>query len=186
MRMLTDRFYRMGTLSRQDVVDSLTRLGELAAGEGGPIELVLAGGGIMVLVLGTRLATRDLDVVILPPSDPALVRRLAAVVAGERHWPIDWINDAVKGFMTILSPGPIIFAAQGINVRRPSYEQLLAMKLCAWRDDVDIQDAKRLMMEIRGDYNDVWQRLQDYLQPGRELEARYAFDDLWEDLHGAA
>ena len=173
----------MATMTREDVVASLTRLGELAAGEGKKIELVLAGGGVMVLVFGARQATRDLDVIIVPPSDPALVRRLAKVVASEHGWPEDWINDAVKGFMIGLSAGPVIHASSGIEVRRPAYEQLLAMKLCAWRDDVDIADAKRLMKELEGDYNEVWQIVEQYLQPGRELKARYAFDDLWEELH---
>jgi hypothetical protein len=39
-------------------------------------------------------------------------------------------------------------------VKAPASEQLLAMKLSAWRDDLDIEDAR--------------------------LKARYAFDDLWE------
>jgi hypothetical protein len=58
------------------------------------------------------------------------------------------------------------------------------MKLCAWRDDVDVADAHRLLSELNGSRDDIWRRLQPYLQPGRELKARYAFDDLWDELHG--
>jgi hypothetical protein len=84
-----------------------------------------------------------------------------------------------------LSIGPVIFESPGIKVYRPALEQLLAMKLCAWRDDVDIADARRLLMELPPDYNKVWQGMEPYLQPGRELKAKYAFDDLWEDVHGS-
>ena len=58
------------------------------------------------------------------------------------------------------------------------------MKLCAWRDDIDISDAKRLLSELPGAYNEIWQMVVPFLQPGRELKAKYAFDDLWEESHG--
>lgn len=113
-----------------------------------------------------------------------MVRKLSAVVAAERGWPISWLNDAAKGFMVGVSSGPVIFSAEGIKVRRPSIEQFLAMKLCAWRDDVDIADARRLLEELGDDYDEIWQRVEPHLQPGRQLKAKYAFDDLWEDVHG--
>ena len=52
-------------------------------------------------------------------------------------------------------------------------EQLLAMKLCAWRDDVDIADARRLLAELSGTHEDIWRQVEAYLQPGRELKAKY-------------
>jgi hypothetical protein len=66
-------------------------------------------------------------------------------------------------------------------------EQLLAMKLSAWRDDLDISDARRLLKEIAGrrDKVKVWQSLEPYLVPGDELTAQYAFLDLWESLYGS-
>src|SRR5207253_2155664 len=98
-----------------------------------------------VLVFETRQATRDVDVVILSPPETASVRAMAKSIAAERGWPYDWLNDAVKGFLVGESRGPVVFSSPGIVVRRPSIEQLLAMKLCAWRDDVDISDARRLL-----------------------------------------
>jgi len=145
--------------------------------------LLLLGGGVMVLVFGTRNATRDLDVVILSPLERTRVREFAAVVAAENEWPSDWLNEGAKGFVTGSADGPVIFQAPGIVVRRPSIEQLLAMKLSAWRDDVDIADAERLLVELGGTREDVWAGIEALLLPGRELKARYAFDDLWEKLH---
>ena len=54
-----------------------------------------------------------------------------------------------------LSSGPVVLSAPGIEVRSPDTAQLLAMKLSAWRDDVDIADASRLLDEIKGD-RDEW------------------------------
>ena len=76
----------------------------------------------------------------------------------------------------------LIASAPGIRVLRPAVEQLLAMKLGgAWRDDVDIADATRLLAELPSDRQWAWSLVEPHLQAGRELKARYAFDDLWED-----
>jgi hypothetical protein len=54
------------------------------------------------------------------------------------------------------------------------------MKLCAWRDDLDINDARLLLSLFAGSREEVFSRIRPFLVPGRELRAQYAFDDLWE------
>jgi hypothetical protein len=54
------------------------------------------------------------------------------------------------------------------------------MKLAAWRDDVDIEDARLLLTHLSGTRDDVWRAVEPHVPPGRELKAKYAFDDLWE------
>lgn len=56
--------------------------------------------------------------------------------------------------------------------------------LSAWRDELDISDAKRILREMSGSREEVWHSVAPYLTPGRELKARYAFDDLWESTNG--
>lgn len=73
----------------------------------------------------------------------------------------------------------------GIVIKSPAIAQLLAMKLSAWRDDVDIEDARRLLQALAGEQQQVWAAIELYLVPGTELKARYAFLDLWEDTHGS-
>jgi nucleotidyltransferase DUF2204 len=173
----------MSLLSKQELIEALKHLGQLAQARGESIQLLLLGGGVMVLAFDARQSTRDVDAVILSPN-AVLVRELASLVAKERGWSTDWLNDAAKGFIVGDSNGPVIFSSPGLEARRPSFEQLLAMKLCAWRDDVDVADARRLLRELKGTQDEVWQSISPFLQPGRELKARYAFDDLWEELHG--
>ena len=175
----------MATLNRDEIVKALTRLGEIASAQGLAVRLVLLGGGAMVLAFNARESTRDLDVAILPPTDAAAVRSMAEQIAGELGWPQSWLNDAAKAYLIGLSAGPVVFASPGIEVIRPGTEQLLAMKLCAWRDDLDVADARRLMEELTGARDEVWGLIEPYLQPGHELKARYAFDDLWEATRGA-
>jgi hypothetical protein len=60
------------------------------------------------------------------------------------------------------------------------------MKLSAWRDDVDVSDARRLLEELarEKDKDRIWKKVEPFLVPGDELKAQYAFLDLWESLHG--
>jgi hypothetical protein len=177
----------MATFSRQDILDGLKRLGQLAVQQGIHIRLTLVGGAAMVLGFDARQSTRDVDVVILAPEEARLVRNLARLVAEERSWPEDWLNDGAKGYMVGLSTGLKLFSAPGIEAQSPSLYQLLAMKLSAWRDDVDISDARRLLQEVVGqDQNKdkIWQQIEPFLVPGDELTAQYAFQDVWETRDG--
>ena len=140
----------------------------------------------MVLRFDARQSTRDVDAVILLPREAMLIREMARQVAEEQDWPEDWLNDGAKAYLVGISDGPLVFQAPGIEARAPSMEQLLAMKLSAWRDDVDISDARRLLQEVAGGRkrDDVWKNLEPYLVKGDELTAQYAFLDLWESLYG--
>ncbi len=170
----------MTLLRKDEIVTALQRLGELAQAQGQTIELMAVGGAVMVLAYNARLSTHDVDVFIVAPKEARLVRQLARQVAQERDWPEDWLNDGAKGFLIGLSVGETILTAPGIVVRRPALAQLLAMKLSAWRDDVDIADARRLLQEMAGDQATIWSQVKPYLIPGQELKASYAFLDLWE------
>lgn len=176
----------MALLSRQEIVAAFARLGQLAAAQGYTLRLVLLGGAAMVLGYDARQSTQDVDALFLPPPEASVVRAWAVIIAQENGWPEDWLNDAAKAYLTAVSDGPVLFEAPGIVVRQTAVEQLLGMKLCAWRDDVDIADASRLLAVLTEscDRAEVWRRIEPYLVPGRELKAQFAFDDLWESLYG--
>jgi hypothetical protein len=57
-------------------------------------------------------------------------------------------------------------------------QQLLAMKLMAWRDDQDVADARLLLMKLHGSREEIWRLIEKHLLPGRELKSKYAFEDL--------
>ncbi|HZQ05741.1 MAG TPA: nucleotidyltransferase [Anaerolineae bacterium] len=174
----------MAVLNRQEIESALRRLGELAQRLGEQVQLVIVGGAVMLLVFNERLSTRDVDAVIIEPL-AANVRNWAKQIAQERDLPDDWLNDGAKGYLIGISKGPTVFSAPGIQVSMPSVAQLIAMKLSAWRDDVDIEDARRHLLEMKGEQNEVWKAIEPYLVPGRELKAKYAFLDLWEGTRGS-
>ncbi|VAW30579.1 hypothetical protein MNBD_CHLOROFLEXI01-4268 [hydrothermal vent metagenome] len=174
----------MALLNKAEIVQALKRLGELALLNDDPIELVAVGGAVMVLAYNVRPMTHDVDVMVISPPTVKNVRMLVEQVAEELSWPDDWLNDGAKGYLVGLSEGPVIFAAPGIVIKRPSVAQLLAMKLSAWRDDVDIADASFLLQELSGNQDALWESIIPYLVPGNELKAQYAFLDLWETIYG--
>lgn len=105
----------MATFTRQEILNGLTRLGELAKERGLSIKLTLVGGAAMVLGFDARQSTKDVDVVILEPKEARLVRDLARQVAEEFNWPEDWLNDGAKGDLVGISKGRKLIAESGIE-----------------------------------------------------------------------
>jgi predicted nucleotidyltransferase len=167
-------------LTKTDILRGLHELAAELGPASPPRELTIAGGAALVLLYDARQSTKDVDLVISAPG----VRDAARAVALKLGWPEDWLNDGAKGFMHGSSRGDVVLESPGLVVRSLSPPHLLAMKLCAWRDDVDVEDARLLLSKLEGDKNAIWNRLETHLVTGRELKARYAFDDLWEAARG--
>jgi len=61
----------------------------------------------------------------------------------------------------------------------------LAMKLAAWRDAVDRADARLLLSQLHASKEATWTAIAPYV-PRHDIDkASYAFEDLWEQLHGS-
>jgi hypothetical protein len=71
---------------------------------GATIEIAVDGGSALMLIFDWRTATRDVDGVF--GGDREIVRRLSAQIAAERGWPVDWLNDGVKGFLSVRDHEP--------------------------------------------------------------------------------
>jgi hypothetical protein len=108
-------------------------------------EVYVVGGAVMCLALDAREATRDVDALFRPAR---IVREAVARVAARANVPVDWLNDAVKGFLSphgtfddyLELPHLRVFVAQ------PAY--LLAMKCAAMRfgeEFHDVDDVRYLL-----------------------------------------
>ena len=176
----------MSSLTREVIVEALGLLADRLRPDEPRVDLIIVGGATMVLLFGARDSTKDVDAFHVDPKATSRVAAAAASVAMALDLPSDWLNDAAKGYVHGLSLGPVLLDTPTLQVRTLSVMQLLAMKLSAWRDDLDVDDARRLLKECRGARVDVWREVEPYVVPGRELKARDAFDDLWESEHGPA
>lgn len=174
----------MKFLDRAEIEAALRRLGELVAERGESFEIVVVGGAAMVLGFNAREATKDVDFAPLSVPNVSELRSMAAQVADEFEWEADWLNDAAKGFLHGLQIEDVMLDAPGIRVWRPSTAQLLAMKLSAWRDEVDIADARLLLDHLGASaVKDAESAVMPFVVPGYELKVRYALEDLWRFTH---
>ena len=141
-------------LDRSILLTALNRLAELAEEAEKIVEIAIYGGSAIALVWDNRRATRDVDAVIA--GDREFVRTIARQVAEEFNWPEDWLNDAIKGFVS--SQGELELLAelpdsQNVHLRifTPSAEYLLAMKCMAMRIALDghddLEDIRMLIRE---------------------------------------
>jgi hypothetical protein len=124
-------------LTRADILRLFELLdAELGAGgiEG---EVYLVGGAVMCLVLDARPATRDIDAFFRPAG---LIRQAAARVAARAGVPDNWLNDAVKGYLSQRGDfNPYVELPHlRVFVARPEY--LLAMKCASMRLGAEFHD----------------------------------------------
>ena len=175
----------MERFTKPQILRALEALaGALPAGP--QTELWVVGGAALVLLYEARETTRDVDAFTLEAGDSGDLRAAAGSVAAQLELPPDWLNDGVKGYVQGFAPGEVLMSGPRLVVRTLAAHQLLAMKLSAWRDDLDVADARLLLSRISGDRASVWGQVEPHLVPGRELKAQYAFEDLWEADRGPA
>jgi hypothetical protein len=148
-------------------------------------QIAIAGGAALVLLFNARESTTDVDAYIVSPA-ASVVRDAVADVAAALDLPHDWLNDAAKGYFVGLSLGAPLFESPSLTIRAVTTAQLLAMKLAAWRDAVDRSDAQLLLTSIEGTREQIWEVLRPFVSHRDLQKASYAFDDLWEALHGSA
>lgn len=133
-------------LSKADIRRLFELLDEELADAGADGELYLVGGAVMCLALDARESTRDVDGFFRPTR---LVREAAYRVAARSGVPENWLNDAVKGYLSprgsfepyLDLPHLKVFVAQ------PAY--LLAMKCAALRLGEEFHDLDDVRFLLR-------------------------------------
>jgi predicted nucleotidyltransferase len=166
-------------LSAEDIQRAFGALSEELERQNQHAEMVVAGGAALVLLFGARTSTKDVDAVFLTP-EASVVRKAVAVVAERLELPDDWLNDGAKGYFVTVSMGEALYTSRSLSVRAASLDQLLAMKLAAWRDAVDRADARLLLQHMSGSKDEIWTRISPFVPAHDTDKSSYAFDDLWD------
>jgi hypothetical protein len=125
-------------LTRKDILRGFGKLDAMAREADKVIELAVYGGAALALSFDMRVSTRDVDAVVR--GAPDFARKCAAKVARDEGWPMDWLNDGVKGFLSASEQMRLMrdFSAahgKGLRVLVPSPEYLFAMKCMAMRPE---------------------------------------------------
>jgi hypothetical protein len=186
VRALVACYHRVvDRLGRAEITLALQSLANELGTRAQPFEVAIVGGAALVLLYGARETTKDVDAFLVGGGDAVDLRTASRNVAGKLGLPDDWFNDAAKGYVHGLALGDRLLVTPSLVVHTLSLEQLLAMKLSAWRDDVDIDDARLLLSKLSGEREAVWRAVERHVVPGRELKAQYAFSDLWDASHAS-
>jgi len=126
---------------------ALKRLGEELNKEGKSGEILLTGGAAMCLVHSARDMTKDVDALYEPKSE---INQLVGMIAEQEGLPKDWMNDAVKGFVTKDAPVDDFLVMDGLKITVVAPEYLLSMKLMSVRyGETDTNDIFFLMNKLQ-------------------------------------
>ena len=109
-------------------------------------ELYLVGGAVMCIVYNARKSTKDLDAFFRPLE---AVREAAGRVAAGNDFPGDWLNDAVKGFLSKNGDYEPFLDLSNLKIMTASPEYLLAMKCLAMRLGAEFHDEADIRYLLR-------------------------------------
>ncbi len=175
-------------LDRAAILDAFQKMSDELGRRGTTGELCLFGGAVMVLAFAARPSTKDVDAIFQPAQ---IIREIARLVAEEKSFPPNWLNDAAKGFVSarheVVAGNLPQF--QNLRLTMPAPEYLLAMKCMASRigavetDADDVNDIifliRRLGLKRAGDVMDL---VAAYYPPDRvPIKSQYLVEGLFEE-----
>ena len=136
----------MAGLSAKDLRRLFGLLNDELAGGETKGELYLVGGAVMCLAYAARPSTEDVDALFRPAGE---VRAAAARVAARSGVPVNWLNDAVKGYLSERGEFNAWLELSHLRVMIAQPEYLLAMKCLALRIGTEFHDEDDIRFLLR-------------------------------------
>ncbi len=165
-------------MDKNDIERYLQMIGEELAAKGQKGKILLVGGAVMILIVGNRNSTRDIDGSF--EEGAQAIREVVSYIATREGLPADWLNDGAKGFLYSKPPVTLWRDYPGLEIYLPSLDYLLAMKIVAGRRQ-DMRDARALIQHLGlSQSQEVIDILQKYI-PQQYLTAKvqYIIEDLF-------
>lgn len=149
--------------SKQEIEALFERLNEELARVGITGEVYLAGGAVMCLVFDARRSTKNVAAFFRPAKEVRAAAQRVALAAG---MPGEWLNDAVKGYLSERGDFHPYLDLSNLRVLTASPEYLLAMKCLAMRLGEEFHDEDDVRFLLR------YLNLTDY-RKALEIVTRY-------------
>lgn len=146
-------------------------------------ELYLTGGAVMCLVLHARPTTKDIDALFEPKTK---LYEAASSVAKEFALNKDWLNDAVKGFLSAKGKFDEYEEKSNLKIFTAAPEYVLAMKCLSMRlgESEDFSDVEFLIAHLQiKSRSDVLHLVSKYY-PEEQIPQRtyYALEEIFEKI----
>lgn len=127
----------------------------------------------MCLVFQYRKATKDVDGIFEPTKE---IREAACKVAQKNQVPLDWLNNAAKGFFFKDPPKQNVMELSNLRVWAPTAEYMLAMKAISARFDThDKEDLIFLIQYLNlSSSKEIYSILEKYM-PRKQIPAKTGF-----------
>jgi hypothetical protein len=188
LRFMSEPPTRDSTLTRDVILRALNSLSEELGQQGITGEVCLFGGTVMVLAFTARISTKDVDA-LFQPTGP--IRELARRIAEEQQLPGNWLNDAVKGYVSSrheTTPGNLPQFPH-LRLTMPVPEYLLAMKCMAARlggpagEASDVPDILFLIRHLKlNSARDVLEIVGNYYPANRiPVKTQYLVEGIFEE-----
>ena len=120
-------------------------------------EIAIYDGTAVVTGYKIEMSTEAVNVNLIDGSKA--IREISYEIAAQRNWRPDWLNEGVKGFISVRDKLAQIYLKSypsevnpALKVFVPTKEYLLAMKCMAIRPgstEHDVDDIKRLVSDLR-------------------------------------
>lgn len=180
------------SLTAEKIELAFSMLGAKAIEDGRIVDLAVYGGSALALAYDLRQSTKDVDAVY--ERDKDFIPKAVAAIAVELDLPEDWLNDAVKGYLSENEPGNLIkFASYpseanvGLRVFVPAPEYFFAMKCVDIRLGVgsnDVEDVKKLALVCNIKSANEAIKIVESFYPGKRIPAKtsLALEEIFQSL----
>ena len=171
-------------LGRDEIVRLLNSLNVELAKDNVTGELYVLGGAVMCLALEARASTQDIDGYFKPAS---IIRAAAKRVAAVTDVADDWLNDAVKAYVSDKGDFDQFLELPNLRVMTASPTYLLAMKCLAMRLGAEFHDENDVRFLLRyldlSDYGSAVEVISKYYPLERfPQKTLYAVEEICEEL----
>lgn len=173
----------MSPLTKADLRKLFELLNEELSSSGTRGELFLVGGAVMCLAYDARPSTADVDAFFRPTSE---VRKAAARAALRAGVSPNWLNDAVKGYLSPHGDFVHFLELDHLTIMLAQPEYMLAMKSLAMRIGAEFRDEEDVRYLLRHldirDYDRALAVITKYFPLDRfPQKTLYALEELLRD-----
>ena len=133
-------------LSRAKIESLLRELNSSLVGRSISGEIYLLGGAVMCLAFKARKATQDLNAIFEPKET---IMEAAHQIAVANKLPPDWLNDAVKGFLSSSATFEPYLDLSNLKVFTATAEYIFAMKCLSFRIGPEFADEEDVRFLLR-------------------------------------